>query len=232
MDPLPERQATYYFASPRTRNTPAGGGGRSGRRAAVQRIVADLEEAGLSLRREGRRRPIEVHGDGRIRRPVVAHHEVSGLLELFSVGVSRAGRSRFVEQPFPPRAGRLAGAGRRCGQVGTIPPDTKASGRWVPPTLLPEFAPDMRRVILEGLVKRYGGIAAVDGASFELRPGGMTYVLGPSGAGKTTLARLVAGLERPDDGEIYLRRPDGPGGARRTSGASAWSSRTSGSGRV
>ena len=32
----------------------------------------------------------------------------------------------------------------------------------------------------------------------------MTYVLGPSGAGKTTLARLVAGLESLDDGEIYF----------------------------
>ncbi len=62
----------------------------------------------------------------------------------------------------------------------------------------------MRRVILEGLVKRYGGVAAVDGVSFELRPGEVTYVLGPFGAGKTTLARLVAGLERPDDGEIFF----------------------------
>jgi ABC-type Fe3+/spermidine/putrescine transport system ATPase subunit len=62
----------------------------------------------------------------------------------------------------------------------------------------------MRRVILEGLVKRYAGVAAVDHASFELRPGDMTYVLGPSGAGKTTLARLLAGLERPDDGEIFF----------------------------
>ena len=62
----------------------------------------------------------------------------------------------------------------------------------------------MLRVIFEGLVKRYGSIAAVDGASFELRPGGMNYVLGPSGAGKTTLARMLAGLETPDDGEIYF----------------------------
>jgi putative spermidine/putrescine transport system ATP-binding protein len=62
----------------------------------------------------------------------------------------------------------------------------------------------MRRIILEGLVKRYAGVVAVDGASFELRPGEMGYVLGPAGAGKTTLARLVAGLERPDDGEIYF----------------------------
>jgi ABC-type Fe3+/spermidine/putrescine transport system ATPase subunit len=65
-------------------------------------------------------------------------------------------------------------------------------------------SPEMRRVILDGLVKRYGGVAAVDDATFELRPGGITYVLGPSGAGKTTLARLVAGLERPDEGEIFF----------------------------
>jgi ABC-type Fe3+/spermidine/putrescine transport system ATPase subunit len=62
----------------------------------------------------------------------------------------------------------------------------------------------MLRVTLQGLVKHYGAIPAVDGASFDLRPGGMNYVLGPSGAGKTTLARLVAGLETADDGEIYL----------------------------
>jgi ABC-type Fe3+/spermidine/putrescine transport system ATPase subunit len=62
----------------------------------------------------------------------------------------------------------------------------------------------MIRIILEGLVKRFGAIAAVDSASLELRPGEMTYVLGPVGAGKTTLARLVTGLERPDDGEIYF----------------------------
>src|SRR5262245_4049817 len=62
----------------------------------------------------------------------------------------------------------------------------------------------MIRVILEGLVKHHGAVLAVDRASFELRPGEMTYVLGPSGAGKTTLARLVAGLESLDDGEIYF----------------------------
>jgi len=62
----------------------------------------------------------------------------------------------------------------------------------------------MIRVILEGLVKRFGTVAAVDGVSLELRPGEMTYVLGPSGAGKTTLARLLAGLETLDDGEIFF----------------------------
>jgi len=62
----------------------------------------------------------------------------------------------------------------------------------------------MIRVTLEGLVKRYDRLAVVDGASLEIEPGSLTYVLGPSGAGKTTLARLVAGLEPLDDGEIFF----------------------------
>jgi ABC-type Fe3+/spermidine/putrescine transport system ATPase subunit len=62
----------------------------------------------------------------------------------------------------------------------------------------------MIRVILERLEKRFGALAAIDGVSLELRPGEVTYVLGPPGAGKTTLARLVAGLESLDDGEIYF----------------------------
>jgi len=62
----------------------------------------------------------------------------------------------------------------------------------------------MIRVVLDNLVKRFDGVAVVDGASMEVRPGEISFVLGPSGAGKTTLARLVAGLESLDDGEIYF----------------------------
>lgn len=62
----------------------------------------------------------------------------------------------------------------------------------------------MIRVIAEGLVKRYGPLAAVDHASLELPPGELTCLLGPSGAGKSTFARLLAGLEAVDDGEIYF----------------------------
>ncbi|APW60031.1 ABC transporter ATP-binding protein [Paludisphaera borealis] len=62
----------------------------------------------------------------------------------------------------------------------------------------------MIRVIAEGLVKRYGPLAAVDHASLELPPGELTCLLGPPGAGKSTLARLLAGLESLDDGEIYF----------------------------
>lgn len=62
----------------------------------------------------------------------------------------------------------------------------------------------MIRVIAEGLLKSYGHLAAVDHASLELPPSELTCLLGPPGAGKTTFARLLAGLETPDDGEIYF----------------------------
>lgn len=60
----------------------------------------------------------------------------------------------------------------------------------------------MIRVQLENLSKRFDDVPAVDGVSLEVRAGEFMVVLGPSGAGKTTLARLVAGLEQPDAGEI------------------------------
>jgi ABC-type Fe3+/spermidine/putrescine transport system ATPase subunit len=60
----------------------------------------------------------------------------------------------------------------------------------------------MIRVHVEGLVKRYDRVAVVDGAALELPAGQLTVVVGPSGAGKTTLARLIAGLEPRDAGAI------------------------------
>jgi ABC-type Fe3+/spermidine/putrescine transport system ATPase subunit len=62
----------------------------------------------------------------------------------------------------------------------------------------------MIRVNLDSLLKHYDRVAVVDNASLELAAGEMTVVLGPAGAGKTTLARLIAGLESLDDGEIYF----------------------------
>ena len=58
---------------------------------------------------------------------------------------------------------------------------------------------------LDGVLKLFASLAAVDGASLEVRRGEIFTLLGPSGCGKTTTLRLVAGLERPDAGAITLR---------------------------
>ena len=62
----------------------------------------------------------------------------------------------------------------------------------------------MIRIVLDGLVKRYDRVPVIDHLELEIHPGESTFLLGPAGAGKTTLGRLIAGLEQPDEGEIYF----------------------------
>jgi phosphonate transport system ATP-binding protein len=61
----------------------------------------------------------------------------------------------------------------------------------------------------EGLVKSYGpDVRAIAGVSLAVAPGELVAVLGPSGAGKTTLFRCLTGLTRPDAGAVLLRGRD------------------------
>ncbi len=62
----------------------------------------------------------------------------------------------------------------------------------------------MVRIRIHNLVKSFGRVAAVDGVTLEASPQQITVLLGPSGCGKTTILRCVAGLDRPQDGEIYI----------------------------
>ena len=55
-----------------------------------------------------------------------------------------------------------------------------------------------------GLTKRYGSTLAVDGLSFDVRPGQVTGFLGPNGSGKSTTMRMVMGLDRPDGGSVKV----------------------------
>ena len=54
------------------------------------------------------------------------------------------------------------------------------------------------------LLKSYGGIVAVDGVSLEAGAGETIGLLGPNGAGKTTTVSIIAGLLRPDSGEVLI----------------------------
>jgi ABC-2 type transport system ATP-binding protein len=64
---------------------------------------------------------------------------------------------------------------------------------------------------VDGLVKRYDGVAVVDGISFAVERGEIFAILGPNGAGKTTTVESIAGLRRPDAGRISVLGLD-PGG--------------------
>jgi ABC-2 type transport system ATP-binding protein len=55
-----------------------------------------------------------------------------------------------------------------------------------------------------GLTKRYGRTVAVDGLSFEVRPGAVTGFLGPNGSGKSTTMRMMLGLDAPDRGWVRI----------------------------
>jgi simple sugar transport system ATP-binding protein len=56
----------------------------------------------------------------------------------------------------------------------------------------------------EGIVKRYGHVTALNGASFEAHEGEVTALIGDNGAGKSTLVKVLSGVVPPDGGEIHL----------------------------
>jgi ABC-2 type transport system ATP-binding protein len=64
-----------------------------------------------------------------------------------------------------------------------------------------QHAPVIR---LDGLTKRYGPTLAVDGLTFDVRPGRVTGFLGPNGAGKSTTMRLILGLDAPTAGTVTV----------------------------
>lgn len=62
----------------------------------------------------------------------------------------------------------------------------------------------MARVVIKDLTKRFGEVVAVNKLSLEVKDREFIVLLGPSGCGKTTTLRCIAGLETPDEGEIYI----------------------------
>jgi lipopolysaccharide export system ATP-binding protein len=69
-------------------------------------------------------------------------------------------------------------------------------------TILPRGGASLE---VNGLVKRYGGRAVVNGVTLKVRQGEIVGLLGPNGAGKTTTFYMIVGLVRPDAGHIELK---------------------------
>ncbi len=57
-------------------------------------------------------------------------------------------------------------------------------------------------ITLRGVAKRYGEQVVLDGLDLDLPDAGVVALMGPNGSGKTTVARILLGLERPDAGEV------------------------------
>jgi branched-chain amino acid transport system permease protein len=90
--------------------------------------------------------------------------------------------------------------------------------RWLPqrpPARAPAVAQPLARrslpatgsALLEvrGLGKRFGGLVALQGVSFDIRAGEIVALIGPNGAGKSTLFNLVTGVLPPSEGEVLLQ---------------------------
>ncbi len=70
-------------------------------------------------------------------------------------------------------------------------------------------APEPPAVVeVQGLVKRFGSLAAVDDVSFSIRRGSIFGILGPNGSGKTTTIRMLCGLMRPTSGTARVAGAD------------------------
>jgi len=61
---------------------------------------------------------------------------------------------------------------------------------------------------VEGLLKRFGGVKAVNNVSFSVSEGSLLGIIGPNGCGKTTLVNLITGFIIPDSGRVIYRNQD------------------------
>ncbi|MHB1140124.1 MAG: sulfate/molybdate ABC transporter ATP-binding protein, partial [Microthrixaceae bacterium] len=61
---------------------------------------------------------------------------------------------------------------------------------------------------VQGVHKRFGDFVALDDVTVSIPTGQLTALLGPSGGGKSTLLRIIAGLEQPDEGSVHIEGVD------------------------
>jgi branched-chain amino acid transport system permease protein len=108
----------------------------------------------------------------------------------------------FRREGLWPAVRRVSALSRE--QQQTAAPTRAAAVRlsWADP--VPTAAPAGPLLEIEGLTKRFGGVAAADGIDLRVQRGELFSVIGPNGSGKTTLFNLITGLTAADEGTIRL----------------------------
>jgi ABC-type branched-subunit amino acid transport system ATPase component/ABC-type branched-subunit amino acid transport system permease subunit len=115
----------------------------------------------------------------------------------------------FLPRGIIPTLRELIEARRQRGRAGIVGQRLEQRER---PQLPPRAAPTGPPLLeVKGLEKRFGGLRAVDGASFSVPEGSITAMIGPNGSGKTTVFNLIGGTMTPNAGEVWFdgRRIDG-----------------------
>src|ERR1700742_2642565 len=108
----------------------------------------------------------------------------------------------FLPRGILPTLRRLLDERRKRGQAGVVGARLELRER---SAVTPQPALSGRALLeVRGLEKRFGGVVAVDGASFSVPEGSITALIGPNGSGKTTAFNLIGGTMRPDAGEVWF----------------------------
>src|SRR4051794_23490047 len=111
--------------------------------------------------------------------------------------------SSVAGSPPPSRTARST-AGAALGPMCTRGATDGEGTRLAPPAALRQ--PGRTMLVARGLTKSFGGRAVLTGLDLDVEPGARIGVLGPNGGGKSTLLRILAGVEEPDAGTVIRRR--------------------------
>lgn len=97
-----------------------------------------------------------------------------------------------------------------CGSRAIVQPDRPSVRLPQPFSLMPRSVPTLPAdaIVVDRLVKRFGGLTAVDGISFTVRTGSTTGLLGGNGAGKTTTLSMLLGIVLPTAGSVHVLGTD------------------------
>jgi branched-chain amino acid transport system permease protein len=129
---------------------------------------------------------------------------------------------RFRQAPRSAEPASAAAAAQFTAEPAEVPAQAMAltfrspllvsvSGEAGPAGAVGAVADDPVSLRVSNVVRAFGGVRAVDGASFEVRRGSLTGLIGPNGAGKSTMINLISGFDAPDSGVIEFdgKRIDG-----------------------